>query len=136
VVVSSSKSEGSPLTLLEAMACGKAIVATCVGGVHELLGDAGRLVPAQSPTALASALIDVLQHPRERFKLGQRARERAKTFTLEKMLARYSELYEDLVTPLRPRERPAFLTTERLTQNNLVVLRDPPSNLGDTGGGA
>jgi polysaccharide biosynthesis protein PelF len=124
VVVSSSKSEGSPLSLLEAMACGKAIVATCVGGVHELLGDAGRLVPAQSPTALAGAIIDLLQHPEERFKLGQRARERAKTFTLEKMLARYGELYEDLVTPLRPREKPAFLITERATQNNIILLQD------------
>jgi polysaccharide biosynthesis protein PelF len=132
VIVSSSKSEGSPLTLLEAMACGKAIVATCVGGVHELLGEAGRMVPAQSPTALASAIIDLLQHPQERFKLEQKAKERAKIFTLEKMLAGYGELYEDLVTPLRSREAPAFLTTERSTQNNLIILRgDTPNNLGD-----
>ena len=136
VIVSSSKSEGSPLALLEAMACGKAIVATCVGGVHELLGDAARLVPAQSPTALATALIDLLQHPEERSKLEGRARERAKTFSLDRTLARYNELYEDLVTPLRPRELPAFLTTERSTQNNIILLRgdtlEGPSNSGDS----
>jgi polysaccharide biosynthesis protein PelF len=138
VIVSSSKSEGSPLTLLESMACGKAIVATCVGGVHELLGDAGRMVPAQSPTALASAIIDLLQHPEERFKLEHKAKERAKTFTLEKMLAGYSDLYEDLVMPLRPREAPAFLTTERVTRNNLIILRGDTlgDGLGDNSGGS
>jgi polysaccharide biosynthesis protein PelF len=136
LIVSPSKSEGSPLSLLEAMACGKAIVATHVGGVHELLGDGGRLVPAQSPTALASAIIDLLHHPQERFKLEQRARERAKTFSLDKTLARYSELYEDLVTPLRGREPPAFLTTERNTQNNIILLQDDNLDQRNTGDGA
>lgn len=123
VVVSSSKSEGFPLTLLEAMASGKAIVATNVGGVKELLQDAGRIVPAQSSAALATALIDVLQHPEERFKLGFKARERAKTFTLEKMLANYNDLYEELVAPLRPREAPVFLSTELRKTQDLRVLR-------------
>jgi polysaccharide biosynthesis protein PelF len=137
VVVSSSKSEGSPLALLEAMACGKAIVATHVGGVHELLAGAGRLVPAQSPTALATALIDLLRQPEERFKLGQKARERAKDLTLEKMLASYSDLYEDLVTPLHSREAPVFLTTERPYQNNLIVVRgDTELDNSATGDGA
>ncbi len=124
VVVSSSKSEGFPLVLLEAMACGKAVVATRVGGVYELVQDTGRTVPAQSPAALASALIDMLQHPEERSKLGRKARERAKTFTLEKMQASYADLYEELVTPLRPREAPAFLTTERSNNNVIVVHGD------------
>ncbi len=124
VVVSSSKSEGLPLVLLEAMACGKAIVATNAGGVKELLGGAGRVVPAQSSAALASALIDVLEHPEERFKLGQKARERAKTFTLEKMLANYSDLYEALVMPLRPREAPVFLTTDREVEPSLIVMQN------------
>jgi polysaccharide biosynthesis protein PelF len=123
VVVSSSKSEGFPLTLLEAMACGKAIVSTSVGGVRELLQSAGRTVPAQSSTALAAALIDVLQHPEERLKLGQKARERVKTFRLEKMLASYSDLYEELAMPLRPREAPVFITTERKIQPGLIVMR-------------
>ncbi len=123
VVVLSSKSEGFPLVLLEAMACGKAVVATNAGGVKELLGNAGRVVPAQSSVALASALIDLLQQPEERFKLEAKARERAKTFTLEKMLANYSDLYEALVTPVRPRETPVFLTTERKINPGPIVLQ-------------
>jgi polysaccharide biosynthesis protein PelF len=142
VVVSSSKSEGFPLTLLEAVACGKAVVATNAGGVKELLGNAGRVVPAGSSAALAGALIDVLHHPDERLKLAQKARERAKTFTLEKMLARYADLYEELVMPLRPRERSVFLTTERrATLTPSVVEGDLPlgtndNDVGDGFGGA
>lgn len=113
VVVSSSKSEGFPLTLLEAMACGKPIVATHAGGVKEMLADAGRVVPAQSSAALAAALVDLLQHPDKRFKLAHKARDRAKRFTLEKMLESYATLYDDVATPLRPREAPVFITTER-----------------------
>jgi polysaccharide biosynthesis protein PelF len=128
VVVSSSKSEGFPLVLLEAMACGKAVVATNAGGVGELLGGAGRVVPAQSSAALASALIDLLDHPKERFKLGEKARERAKTFTLEKMLASYSDLYETLLGPLRPQEAPVFLMTGRETNPGAVILQTDMTN--------
>jgi polysaccharide biosynthesis protein PelF len=127
VVVSSSKSEGFPLVLLEAMACGKAIVATNVGGVKELLQETGRTVPGQSSAALASALIDVLQQPEERVKLAHKARERAKLFTLEKMLVNYNDLYEELVTPLRPREAPVFLSTELKMTQNLRLLRGDTS---------
>jgi glycosyltransferase involved in cell wall biosynthesis len=122
VVVSSSKSEGFPLTLLEAMACGKPIVATQAGGVRELLADAGRIVPAQSSAALAAALVDLLQHPDKRFKLAHKARERAKGFTLEKMLVSYATLYDDVTAPLRPREAPVFITTERKTLPGLTLL--------------
>ncbi|MGL4609824.1 MAG: DUF3492 domain-containing protein [Trueperaceae bacterium] len=108
IVVSSSKSEGFPLRVLEAMALGKAVVATRVSSVHELLQDAGRTVPAQSPTALAGALIDLLEHPEERLKLGRRAKARAKLFSLDTMLLRYGELYDDLIRPVRPRDLPVF----------------------------
>jgi polysaccharide biosynthesis protein PelF len=128
IVVSSSKSEGFPLGLLEAMAYGKAIVATRVGGSYELLQDAGRTVPPQSPTALATSLIDLLQHPEDRLRLGQRARERAKTFALDKMLASYSDLYDELVRPLRPREAPAFLTMGRVNQTTDLTLLNGNGN--------
>jgi polysaccharide biosynthesis protein PelF len=132
VVVSSSKSEGFPLTVLEAMACGKPIVATHAGGTKELLGDAGRIVPAQSSAALAAALVELLGHPDKRFKLGQKARERAKRFTLEKMLDHYATLYDDVTMPLRPREAPVFITTERQTLPGFTLL----NGNGDTLGGA
>lgn len=61
----SSRSEGMPLVLLEAMAAGAPVVATRVGGVPEVLTDeSGLVVPPDSPDALARALVEVL-HDRE-----------------------------------------------------------------------
>jgi glycosyltransferase involved in cell wall biosynthesis len=59
--VSSSAWEGMPLAIGEAMAMGKQIVATDVGGVRELVGSEGHLVPPKDPEALAAAMRDVMQ---------------------------------------------------------------------------
>lgn len=57
-VALSSVNEGTPVTLIEAMACGVPVVATAVGGVPDVLagGDRGELVPARNPNALADAI--------------------------------------------------------------------------------
>lgn len=69
--------EGMPLAIGEAMAMAKPVVATDVGGVRELVGDAGVLVPARDSGALARAMLDVMQRPdEERAKLGRAARQR------------------------------------------------------------
>jgi glycosyltransferase involved in cell wall biosynthesis len=53
--------EGCPNVVLEALACGRPVVATRVGGIPEIMGDAcGRLVPPRDPAALAQALAEVL----------------------------------------------------------------------------
>jgi glycosyltransferase involved in cell wall biosynthesis len=53
--------EGCPNVVLEALACGRPIVATCVGGIPELVNhECGRLVPPRDPSALAEALATVL----------------------------------------------------------------------------
>ena len=54
--VSGSAWEGMPLAVGEAMAMEKPVVATDVGGVRELVGDAGVIVPAKDSEALASAM--------------------------------------------------------------------------------
>jgi len=59
--VSSSAWEGMPLAVGEAMAMGKQVVATDVGGVRELVGAEGRLVPPKDPAALASAMLEVMR---------------------------------------------------------------------------
>ncbi len=69
--------EGMPLVVGEAMAMEKPVVATDVGGVHELLGDRGVLVPAKDPQALAAAMLATMRWSREeRAQMGRGARER------------------------------------------------------------
>jgi glycosyltransferase involved in cell wall biosynthesis len=53
--------EGCPNVVLEALACGRPVVATHVGGIPEIMnGECGRLVPPRDPAALAQALASVL----------------------------------------------------------------------------
>jgi glycosyltransferase involved in cell wall biosynthesis len=77
IVAFPSRYEGHPLTLLEAMALGKPIVASAIPGVREVLApdDAGLLVPPDNPHALASALRRLLVDPDLCRRLGARARE-------------------------------------------------------------
>ncbi|MGA7106558.1 MAG: glycosyltransferase [Terracidiphilus sp.] len=69
--------EGMPLVLGEAMAMEKPIVATNVGGVHELLGACGELVPPGNPEPLAQAMLQVMRQSTEtRASVGRAARMR------------------------------------------------------------
>jgi glycosyltransferase involved in cell wall biosynthesis len=75
--VLSSAWEGMPLAVGEAMAMEKPVVATDVGGVRELLGEAGVIVPSRDPDALATAMLELMRRtPEERRALGCQARER------------------------------------------------------------
>ena len=100
VFVLSSRWEGNPLSVMEAMAAGKPVVATAVGGVPELVEDgvSGILVPPQSPEALAEAMIRLAQDPALRQRMGQAARERAQErFSVERMAREYEQLYAKLL---------------------------------------
>jgi len=75
--VSSSAWEGMPLAVGEAMAMEKPVVATDVGGVRELLGEAGVIVPSRDSNALAGAMLELMRRtPEDRHVLGCQARER------------------------------------------------------------
>ncbi|MGN6676585.1 MAG: glycosyltransferase [Streptosporangiaceae bacterium] len=76
VVIVPSRYDGMALVLLEAMACGAAIVATRVSGASALDG-AGILVPIEEPSSLAMAVDDLLADPVRRGQLGKAARRRA-----------------------------------------------------------
>ncbi|MDM7943808.1 MAG: glycosyltransferase [Hydrogenophaga sp.] len=83
VFAMSSRFEGQPLALAEAMTCGAAIVSTdCPAGPREMLDDGrcGLLVPVEDPAALAGAIASLLRDPKVREGLRTAALERSKMF--------------------------------------------------------
>jgi glycosyltransferase involved in cell wall biosynthesis len=100
VVVNSSLNEGTPVALIEALAAGRPVVATDVGGNGDLLGAGARgtLVPASDPRALARAVIDALdvgaKAAQQRARLGQTyvLREHASERLVDDIDALYREL--------------------------------------------
>jgi len=96
-----SHAEGLPLALLEAMAAGKAVVATSVGAVPEALaGGAGMLVPPRDVPALAAALATLLDAPLLAADLGRRARAvAAARYDSAVIGASLSALYRQLEAP-------------------------------------
>jgi polysaccharide biosynthesis protein PelF len=103
VVAMSSISEGFPYTVIEAMLCGSAIVATDVGGVEEALGDTGLVVPADRPQILAESIVKLLSlNPQQRVQMGDRARMRAiELFTQQQCVENYLNTYRQLIRQSR-----------------------------------
>jgi glycosyltransferase involved in cell wall biosynthesis len=111
VAVFSSEREGSPLAVMESMAAGKPVVATCVGGVPELVDDGvhGLLVRPRDPHALSKAVAILLRDPGLRTELGRRGQARQeRDFHIEATVRRLEDLYQQL-----------FLTTERARQERM-----------------
>ena len=92
IVALTSRNEGTPVALIEAMAAGRPVVATDVGGVADVVehGTSGLLVPSGDMRALADALARLAGDASERHRLGQNGRAHA--------LARYraDRLADDL----------------------------------------
>jgi glycosyltransferase involved in cell wall biosynthesis len=70
-------SDRSPNSLIEAMACGKAVVGTMVGGIPTIMNEAGALIQPNDPAAITKAVLALAIDPQRRELLGTRARERA-----------------------------------------------------------
>jgi glycosyltransferase involved in cell wall biosynthesis len=95
VFVFPSLLEGFGLPPVEAMACGCPIVATTVGSLPEVVGEAGLLVPPQEPQALAGAILSLLDDDLLRRDLGEKGRRRAvSSFDQAQMVARTVEVYD------------------------------------------
>ncbi|MBM9507677.1 DUF3492 domain-containing protein [Actinacidiphila acididurans] len=149
VVVLSSGAEGFPLTLVEAMFCGRPTVATDVGAVREVVGATGLVVPPRDPRALADAVLALLAAPDRAARLGAAARERALAlFTVESWVAAFREGYAAVaarqplpsrIAPLPPTRRPPSLpaTGERgRTRTRTAERARPPAAGALTAGGA
>ncbi|MFN3466753.1 MAG: glycosyltransferase family 4 protein, partial [Candidatus Brocadiales bacterium] len=89
--------EALGIAILEAMAMGKAVVASRVDGVPELVidGETGLLVPPEDPGAMSRAIIELLQSPPRAREMGQKGRERALShFSAEKSAGELDKIYE------------------------------------------
>jgi glycosyltransferase involved in cell wall biosynthesis len=101
--VLSSAWEGMPLVVGEAMAMQKSVVATDVGGVRELIGDAGVLVPPKDSAALADAMLRMMYMSSDhRHAMGQAGRERInKHFDIKAKADELEALYDRLLRDRR-----------------------------------
>lgn len=98
----SSVNEGMGRALLEAMACGKAVVATKVMGIPELVidGVSGILVPPKDSDALAEEIINLLRDRNKLRKMGKAGREMVRAcsyFDSKAMVKRIENLYQELI---------------------------------------
>lgn len=97
VVALTSHNEASPVSILEALACGKPVVASNVGSVRETVvdGETGRLFPAGNLAAYVGATVDLLNSPAERQRMGAEGRRRVEArWSLESMVRGYEQLIE------------------------------------------
>lgn len=105
MVALTSISEGFPYSLIEAMASGRPVVATEVGGVPEAVGEAGVVVPPRDYRAVAEACVTLFRDEPLRRHLGEAARNRALAlFALDKFLEIYRHIYPEVASGTWGRE--------------------------------
>lgn len=105
VVCLPSRMEGQPLTLLEAMAAARPVVATSVGGIPELvqMGETGWLVAQGDTKSLGEQVLWLLENPERAREMGQAGRQRVvENFEIRKQTAAVARLFRRLVESRRP----------------------------------
>jgi glycosyltransferase involved in cell wall biosynthesis len=111
IVHSSIRPEPFGMTVLEAMAAGKAVIASAAGGPAEIVlpDKTGLLVTPNDPQALAAAMRRLLADPQARVRLGEAGRERAANFSVASQVERFAALYRAIAaaTPAVGRKQPA-----------------------------
>jgi glycosyltransferase involved in cell wall biosynthesis len=95
VLVHPALYEAFGMTLVEAMACGTPVIATRVGGIPEVLGDAGVLIRPKDPGAIANAVTGLLGNRNKYDRLRSDGRKRVERhFSWDSVSDRVSSLYE------------------------------------------
>jgi len=89
--------EAYGMVAAEAMSYGKPVIASNTGGLPEVVGDAGILVPPQDEKALAEAINALGQDESRRAQLGNAAKERMRAFSWDEMAKRTLETYQEVV---------------------------------------
>lgn len=100
LLVLPSHSEGFGLVLVEAMAAGKPVIGTKVGGIPEIIEDGitGFLIPPHSPDKLAQAIIKILENPDLAHNMGSRGRQKAEIqFNLQQSINEIQKIYEQIL---------------------------------------
>jgi glycosyltransferase involved in cell wall biosynthesis len=96
VFVLPSLNEGMGKVLVEAMAMGKPIIASDVGGIQDLVahGENGLLVPPANGETLANAILDLYENPDKRKRMGEAGKRRAAEYGVDAMLRKIDALYQ------------------------------------------
>ena len=94
--ISASKTEGLPLSILEAMACGLPVIATAAGGVKDIVRDGvcGRLVETDDESAFEQAILDLYENEALRQRASLASRRIAEAWSLRACAEGYSQMYK------------------------------------------
>ena len=114
--------EGTPLTVFEALAMGKPIVATDADGLRDVLAHERNalIVPRRDPAALADAIVRMMDEPQTRARLAQTARVTARQYDINAFVAKMERLYDLLHRVSRPTHRRGVITSDLSFLTNKV----------------
>jgi D-inositol-3-phosphate glycosyltransferase len=100
IVVACPVREGFGMVVLEAMGCGKPVIASAVGGIYNLVqdGETGLLVPPKDPDSIAERIITLLRDTEKAEQLGREARAAVEeNFTMDMVAAHTEAVYRNLL---------------------------------------
>jgi glycosyltransferase involved in cell wall biosynthesis len=112
--------EGTPLAVIEALAAGRPVVATDVGGVSEVVRDGltGLLVPPRDPSALASAIGRQLDRPREAHAMAAAGQRLVLSMYARDRMVSETEQYLQELLDARGQPQITQINADRTTQTN------------------
>jgi glycosyltransferase involved in cell wall biosynthesis len=103
-VVPSGEGEGSSAAIKEALALGKGVAVSDLGGNREVVGDAGAVVPVDDSGRLADAVAELLTDPQVRRAFADRAASRVELFRSHRMVESVVDIYRELLSERRTAE--------------------------------